>query len=140
MTGKTVVNLQEFRLADNGGVLRNSLGYYDDNRWTTPGQLTSVPRPAENRTESGRISSYQQTNRFYQDASYIRLKQVTLSYQLPASLMKRLKLESVKVYAQGINMLTFTKWTGFDPEFAGTDNSGILPQSRNYTFGLQIGL
>ena len=139
--GKTVLNLQEFRLADNGGVLRNSLGYYYDNRWTTPGQITSVPRPAENRTEvSSRISSYQQTNRFYQDASYLRLKQLTLSYNLPTALTKRLKMETVKVYAQGINVITWTKWTGFDPEFSGTDNSGIVPQSRSYTFGLQIGL
>ncbi|MBD2756868.1 SusC/RagA family TonB-linked outer membrane protein [Spirosoma validum] len=139
--GKTVQNLQEFRFADNGGVLRNSLLYYYENRWTTPGQITSVPRPAENRTEvSGRVSSYQQISRFYQDASYIRLKQITLSYNLPSSLMQHLKMSSVKIYAQSINALTWTKWTGFDPEFAGTDNSGIIPQSRSYTFGIQIGL
>ncbi len=138
--GKTVANFQEFRLADNAAVLRNSLTYYYDNRWTTPGQITSVPRPAENRTEiSGRVSSYQQTNRFYQDASYVRLKQVSLSYNLPSKLIQRLKLSSVKVYAQAINALTWTKWTGFDPEFAGTDNQGVIPQSRSYTAGLQLG-
>jgi len=139
--GKTVANFQEFRLADNAAVLRNSLTYYYDNRWTTPGQITSVPRPAENRTEiSGRVSSYQQTNRFYQDASYVRLKQVSLSYNLPSKLIQRLKLSSIKVYAQAINALTWTKWTGFDPEFAGADNQGVIPQSRSYTVGLQLGL
>ncbi len=139
--GKTVLNAQEFRLADNAGVLRNSLTYYYENRWTTPGQITSVPRPAENRTEiSGRVSSYQQNGRFYQDASYIRLKQVSLSYNLPSALIQRLKMSSVKVYAQAINAITWTKWTGFDPEFAGTDNQGLIPQSRSFTLGLQFGL
>ena len=139
--GKTVINFQEFRLADNAGVLRNSLTYYYDNRWTTPGQITSVPRPAENRAEvSGRISSYQSGTRFYQDASYLRLKQVSLSYSLPSALIQRLKLTNVKVYAQAINALTWTKWTGFDPEFSGTDNQGVIPQSRSYTLGIQIGL
>ena len=144
--GRTIANLQEFRLADNAGVLRNGLASYYENRWTTPGQITSVPRPAENRTElSGRVSSYQSTPRFFQDASYIRLKQLSVSYNLPAAITQRLKMSSVKVYAQGVNMLTFTKWTGFDPEFAvevdaSRDSQGIIPQSRSYTFGLQIGL
>ena len=144
--GRTIVNLQEFRLADNAGVLRSGLASYYENRWTTPGQITSVPRAAENRTElSGRVSSYQSQPRFFQDASYIRLKQLSVSYNLPAAVTQRLKMSSVKVYAQGVNLLTFTKWTGFDPEFAvevdaSRDNQGIIPQSRSYTFGLQIGL
>jgi TonB-dependent starch-binding outer membrane protein SusC len=99
----------------------------------------------DNRTEiSGRISSYQQLSRFYQDASYIRLKQVNLSYNLPNKTLKSLGLQSVRLYAQAVNLLTWTKWTGFDPEFfeltAGTSNQGVIPQSRNYTFGIQIGL
>jgi TonB-dependent starch-binding outer membrane protein SusC len=143
--GRTVQNLQEFRLADNAGALRNSLTYYYDNRWTTPGQITSVPRPANNRTElSGRVSSYQSGPRFFQDASYVRLKQVSLSYNVPTAVVSRLKLSGVKVYAQAINAFTWTKWTGFDPEFAievdaSRDNQGIIPQSRSYTVGVQIG-
>jgi TonB-dependent starch-binding outer membrane protein SusC len=142
--GRTIQNSQEFRLADNAGVLRNGLTYYYDNRWTTPGQITSIPRPANNRTEiSGRVSSYQSGTRFFQDASYLRLKQVTLSYTVPTTVISRLKLSGVKVYAQAINAFTWTKWTGFDPEFTiegGLDNQGIIPQSRNYTLGVQIGL
>jgi TonB-dependent starch-binding outer membrane protein SusC len=142
--GRTAVNTQEFRLADNGAVLRNSLKYYYDNRWTTPGQVTDIPKPVDNRTEiSGRISSYQQTNRFYQDASYIRLKTATLSYNLPTTFLKKIKLTNARVYVQGVNLVTWTKWTGFDPEFVdvnGNNNQGIVPQSRNYTFGVQIGI
>jgi TonB-dependent starch-binding outer membrane protein SusC len=151
--GRVLPNFQEFRLADNAGALRNGLKYYWDNRWTTPGQITDVPRPADARTEiSGRVSSYQTISRFYQDASYIRLKQVGLSYSLPNKVISRIGFQSVKLYTQAINLLTWTKWTGFDPEFndtsaagilnpnAGTGNQGVIPQSRSFIFGVQIGL
>ena len=142
--GRVLANLQEFRLADNAGALRNGLQYYWDNRWTTPGQITDVPRPADVRTEiSGRVSSYQSVARFYQDASYIRLKQVGLSYSLPNKVISRMGFQSVKLYTQAINLLTWTKWTGFDPEFtdqSGNGNQGIVPQSRSFIFGVQIGL
>ena len=142
--GRVLSNLQEFRLADNAGALRNGLKYYWDNRWTTPGQITDVPRPADVRTEiNGRVSSYQTQSRFFQDASYIRLKQVSLSYSLPKSVITKLKFDNIKIYAQAVNLLTWTKWTGFDPEFtdlSGNGNQGIVPQSRSFTFGIQLGL
>ncbi len=138
--GRILPNFQELRLADNGGVLRNSLKSYYDARWTTPGQATSVPRPAENRTEiSGRIASYQTTARFYQDASFMRLKTLSLAYNVPSAVVKRLKMSRIRAYAQGVNVLTWTKWTGFDPEYAATSNEGLIPQARQYTLGLQIG-
>lgn len=142
--GRVLPNLQEFRLADNAGALRNGLQYYWDNRWTKPGQITDVPRPADVRTEiSGRVSSYQQTNRFFQDASYIRLKTVNLSYNLPNKMVKTIGFQAVKLYVQAVNLYTWTKWTGFDPEFIdlnGNGNQGVVPQSRNFTFGVQLGL
>jgi len=138
--GRTIANFQEFRLADNGAVLRNSMTSYYTDRWTTPGQITNVPRPAENRTESsGRIASYQTTARFYQDASFVRLKTVNLAYNIPANILKRLKMSRVRTYIQAVNLLTWTKWTGFDPEFVGS-NEGSIPQSRQFTFGVEIGL
>jgi TonB-linked SusC/RagA family outer membrane protein len=142
--GRTAINFQNFRMADNAAVLRNSRIYYAENRWTTPGQLTDVPRPAYNRTESSaRISSYQTTARFYEDASFIRLKQVTLGYNLPTSILSKYRISNVRVYAQAVNLLTWTKWTGYDPEFQETDanrgTEGIIPQTRNYTFGVQVG-
>jgi TonB-dependent starch-binding outer membrane protein SusC len=144
--GRTALNTQEFRFADNAAVLRNGLVYYWNNRWTTPGQITEVPRPAENRTEiSGRVSSYQSGTRHYQDGSYIRFKQLNMSYSLPKSWLKPIRMSSARIYAQGINLFTWTKWTGFDPEFVnssrtGAANQGIVPISRNYTLGIQFGL
>ena len=142
--GRTLPNTQEFRLADNGAVLRNGLAYYWDNRWTTPGQITEVPKPANNRTEiSGRVSSYQSLTRFYQDGSYVRLKQISLSYSLHSKLLERVRMKTVKLYAQGINLKTWTKWSGFDPEFVnlnGNGNQGVIPLSRNFVVGAQISL
>jgi TonB-linked SusC/RagA family outer membrane protein len=141
--GRTAANVQSLRMSDNGAVMRNSRSVFYDNRWTTPGQITDVPRPAINRAESSRISSYQTTARFYEDASFIRLKQVTLGYNLPSSFLSKYRISNVRVYAQAINMLTWTKWTGYDPEFQETDpargTEGIVPQTRNYTFGIQVG-
>lgn len=141
--GRTVANVQHFRMADNGAVLRNSNVMFFDDRWTTPGQITSVPRPAINRTEnSARISSYQTTARFYEDASFIRLKQITLAYNIPHGFLSKYKINNARVYAQAINLATWTKWTGYDPEFqeSGANSvEGIVPQTRNYTFGVQLG-
>lgn len=140
--GRTVSNLQHFRMSDNGGVLRNSTLRFFEDRWTTPGQVTYVPRPASNRTEnSARISSYQTTARFYEDASFIRLKTLSISYSIPSTFLSKYKISNARVYAQALNLVTWTKWTGYDPEFQDTGNGteGIVPQTRNYTFGVQIG-
>ncbi len=140
--GRTVDNRQHLRMADLGGVPRNSNYVFYEKRWVEPGQITSVPRPALNRTESAaRISSYQTTARFYEDASFIRLKQLTLGYNLPQSMLSRVKMSNARIYAQAVNLITWTKWTGYDPEFQDTGNGveGIIPQTRNYTFGIQVG-
>jgi TonB-dependent starch-binding outer membrane protein SusC len=57
--------------------------------------------------------------------------------------LEMIKLKSLKVYAQAVNLRTWTKWTGFDPEFInlnGSQNQGVIPLARNYTFGVQVGL
>ncbi|PVH23866.1 TonB-dependent receptor [Sphingobacterium corticibacter] len=128
----------------NGGDNRNTLERIFLNRWTTPGQVTTVPRPFDANTEVGSISHATTSSRFLEDASFIRLKNVTLSYQLPTGIAKRLGMTNLKVYAQGENLATFTKWTGYDPElmigfgeFSSTQ--GTIPQTKVYTFGVQVG-
>jgi TonB-linked SusC/RagA family outer membrane protein len=142
--GRTVGNVQHLRMADMGGVLRNSNHYFYENRWTAPGQITDVPAPALNRSQNtATISSYQTLTRFYEDASFIRLKTLTLAYNLPTSLLGRAKIASARVYAQAVNLVTWTNWTGFDPEIRDTGANtieGVIPQSKSYTIGIQIGL
>lgn len=75
--------------------------------------------------------------RFYEDASFARLKDVSLAYQLPSSMLNRLKLSKVKVYVTGRNLATFTKYSGLDPEI---NNQLDVPLQREFIFGLNFGL
>jgi hypothetical protein len=81
-----------------------------------------------------------------EDASYVRLKNVTLSYTLPRSILQRAKIQSVRVYVSGSNLWTLTDYTGYDPEantygqnttVIGIDNGGY-PQSRTYQVGATL--
>jgi hypothetical protein len=66
---------------------------------------------------------------------------VTLSYDLPKFIISKAKLRSVRVFTTGINLLTFTKYPGLDPEIPiGFNEAGNNPQARTITGGLQIGL
>lgn len=129
-------------------------GFSDDNQivsqlaeqWTTPGQITAVPialrqRPHPN--NAGGLSNAINTasTRYLYDSSYIRLKNATLSYTLPSKIASIAKLRNIRVFATGINILTFTKYPGLDPEVPiGLNEIGNNPQARTYTGGLQIGL
>lgn len=107
-------------------------------RWQKPGDITSVPKAYEG-VEPGVTGSRANifSTRQIEDASYIRLKQVTLGYSLPGSLVSRMNLRSVRFFVQGINLLTFTAYTGFDPEILATD-IGRYPQSKQVTGGLTV--
>jgi TonB-linked SusC/RagA family outer membrane protein len=100
--------------------------------WTTPGQVTTI----------GAVSSQRQFNSTdVQDASFLRLRNVQLGYSLPRSIISRLKYVSgVRVFAQGQNLVTWTKWTGFDPEDSNNLASFEYPTPRTYTFGLSVTL
>jgi len=66
------------------------------------------------------------------------LKNVTLSYDLNSEVVKKLKLSNARFYLQGTNLWTLSDWYSYDIEFVGTA-TGIIPQSRNITAGIQIG-
>ncbi|MFC4871650.1 SusC/RagA family TonB-linked outer membrane protein [Negadavirga shengliensis] len=79
---------------------------------------------------------------FYQSRSFVRLQDVSLSYNLPFLILEKLKLGNVQVYVSGKNLVTWTKWQGWDPEFGGggrgAGNNG--PLLKTYTVGLNIQL
>lgn len=114
-------------------------------RWQKPGDITDVPRIIPGAQEVGSANSLfggsiSGHNRFTEDASYLRLKQLSVAYTLPASLVTRLKLSSARVYLQGVNLWTLTEFTGLDPEFAAnTSNIGVLPPSKGIIAGVQFG-
>jgi hypothetical protein len=82
-----------------------------------------------------------------EDASYARLKNISLAYDVPAALLKRVKVSNLRVYVSGTNLVTLTDYTGFDPEgsafgtatsYPGVDQ-GRYPLTKTYLVGLNIG-
>ena len=109
-------------------------------RWLRPGMITDVPR-------SGNVENIHNSSRFVEDGSYLRLKSVTLSYNLPTSLLSKIGLRSLQVFVTGQNLLTFTKYTGYDPEVNAYGSSsvalgvdyGTYPQSKTCVIGVNVG-
>ncbi|MFT2010107.1 TonB-dependent receptor [Pontibacter sp. 13R65] len=85
------------------------------------------------------VQAYINSTYFLQDASYLRLKNVVLSYSLPTALVSRIKSKGISVYVSGDNLLTWTKYEGSDPERASiTGNFAQYPQTRIYNIGTNI--
>lgn len=112
-------------------------------RWTTPGQITETPRlTAAN-------YAITENSRFFEDASYLRLRSLSLGYTIPTNLTKKIKVEKLRVYVTGTNLFLLTKYTGADPESnlygGGAQNIqgydyGTPPQPRTVQFGLNLTL
>lgn len=106
-------------------------------RWEGEGTSNTIPRAIFNDpNNNSRISS-----RFLEDGSYLRIKNVTLGYTLPALLLSRYRVQRIRIYASAQNLLTFTKYSGFDPEvpYNGVDYN-VYPLTRVLSFGLNITL
>ncbi|MGY6522880.1 MAG: SusC/RagA family TonB-linked outer membrane protein [Mongoliitalea sp.] len=119
----------------------NGLREVYDARWTEPGQITHVPRLFV--TAAGNANEFRSQSRNFGSATllkadFIRLAQLTFGYNFKPSMLKSLGLSRARVYAQGLNLLTFSDYPGYDPEFAGAA-TGATPLTRNIQFGVQIG-
>gem|GEM_PF-2784595 len=104
------------------------------NYWQQPGDITDIPAPFVN----GVATQRQFSSRDLEDASFIRLRDVTLAYNVPSKFIEKTVLKNARIYARGVNLLTFTEFTGLDPE----DNNNIsqfeFPNARQYTFGVDF--
>lgn len=106
-------------------------------RWRIPGQITDVPRASF----TLRNSTY-----FVEDGSYLRLKNISLSYNFSGKWMKKIGLSRLQPYFTATNLLTWTKYKGMDPEVNQYGNSGAVqgvdygtyPHCRSYVFGLNV--
>ena len=110
-------------------------------RWQKEGDIASIQRisktyPSSISTPMSRL--YSNSDACFGDVSYIRLKNVSLSYKLPQKWMEKIHIDNCKVYFQGQNMYTFTKYIGLDPEWAGYGWQS--PPIATFTVGLNIGL
>ncbi|MBQ2110061.1 MAG: SusC/RagA family TonB-linked outer membrane protein, partial [Bacteroidales bacterium] len=109
-------------------------------RWIGEGTSTRIPRV----TNSNPNQNWRSSDLYVKDGSYLRLKTAQIGYTIPAKLVAKTGLSNIRVYVAGENLLTFTKYDGFDPEMAsagyttlGVDR-GIYPQSRTITVGASI--
>jgi hypothetical protein len=117
---------------ENPSYLWDNLNVDLANEWRTPGQITDIPRPGNTYRSN--------TTRFIEDGDFLRLRNVILSYSLPKSVLNKIKLNNVRVYAQGQNLLTFTDFRSYDPEITGTSLTGAqYPALKTITFGASIG-
>ena len=105
------------------------------NRWTGEGTTNEYPRftTADPNQNWSKASDF-----FVKDASYLRLKNVTLGYTLPVKWTNKIFVKKLRVFAAMENALTFTKYDGFDPEIADYVDRGIYPQARTIQFGAGI--
>lgn len=118
------------------GATVNTLLYGYNTRWQKPGDIVPTPRTVNGLADINSVG-WGTGTRYVFKTDYVRLKQITLSYDVPGQVMKRFKLEGARFYVQGLNLWTYTKWPSYDPEFTG-DNFGIIPQSKNVIMGLQL--
>ena len=125
----------------NYGYLSNPYGFMVNkdesalDRWTAPGQLTTIPLATATSASDAysEYNKYRVSSAIWKDASYIRLKNVSLKYSL-GNVIKGWKGSNFTVYVQGQNLFTITKYDGFDPETKGLS----LPPLTVYTAGLQL--
>jgi len=111
-------------------------------RWQTEGDETDIPKLSINSSRD-----FNTTRHLYK-ASFLRLRNVTLAYNLPDKVLKKMKMRKFQIYVSGQNLFVVTPYKGWDPE-VNRDGSGAItqgvtylspPQARIFTAGLNIGL
>ena len=116
----------------------NQLAYVID-RWTGEGSTNEHPRLTTGPTNNNLFSDY-----YVEDGSFVRLRNLQFGYTLPSTLLRKIHIESLRVYVAANNLITLTRYMGFDPDLgsssvlsAGVDY-GMYPQARSLMGGLQI--
>ncbi|MDA9554818.1 TonB-dependent receptor [Pelobium sp.] len=110
-------------------------------RWTGEGSTNDARNPRYSFTDGN--NNTRVSDRYVEDGSFAKIKNIQLGYTLPASLLKSKTISKIRIYAQVKNAYTFTKYSGYDPEISGgVLDSGIdrgaYPQARTYSMGLDV--
>lgn len=113
------------------------------NRWRKEGDITDIPRADHTDPGGNRRSS----TRWLEDGSYLRIKTVTLSYDVPSAVLQKIRVSNLRLYATAQNLFTFTRYTGIDPEANSYGNSTVTdlgfdyatyPQYKTFLFGVNL--
>lgn len=130
--GNKVLNFT--RWYTEGGVSNGNYSADVIGRWTSAGTTNTMPRLVLNDPNgNNRVS-----DRFVEDASYIRLKNIRLSYSLPAKWISGATMKKAVVYVSSQNLFTITNYSGMDPEVGGGVDIGFYPQARTFLAGVTI--
>lgn len=118
---------------NNANYAKQALG-----RWTGEGSSYTFPRL----TDADDNNNFTNPSDFYlEDGSYFRFKTVQLGYTLPNGWTRRISLQKARIYVMAENLLTFTRYSGFDPEIGGgvmSIDRGVYPQARSFMVGLNV--
>jgi TonB-linked SusC/RagA family outer membrane protein len=105
-------------------------------RWTGPGTSTTWPRLTDNDLNN----NFEYNSSFYlQSGTYFRIKTLQLGYTLDRNLAQKIGIQKLRIYLTGQNLVTFTKYTGYDPDISGSIDQGFYPQARTFIVGLNVG-
>ena len=106
----------------------------------TPENETNIP------VLGGTSANYHNSDRFVYNGSFVKLKNISLTYSIPRKLLNRIFVENLEVYVSGQNLFTITSFPGYDPEATSSNTArtqgiemGVIPNPRTYTFGLRLG-
>ncbi|WP_439555564.1 TonB-dependent receptor domain-containing protein, partial [Dyadobacter sp.] len=115
------------------------------NRWRSAEQPGDGKSPRANSRPTGNNNLV--STRWVEDASFLRIRNITLGYKLPKSVSDKVRLESIRLYGGVQNAFTFSKYLGYNPEVSGYEGPltggvdyGSYPLPRTYTIGINIGL
>jgi TonB-linked SusC/RagA family outer membrane protein len=135
VSGNMIYNCNRMLLEGGENSKITNLGTQMLQSWTADNPSTNMPRAY------GRASNYWASNLFLENGSYLRLKNVQIGYNLPKKILVPAQIESCRLYVSASNLLTFTKYTGYDPEasYSGVDR-GNYPQAITILFGVKMDL
>ncbi len=116
----------------------------DISPWTPTNTNTSDPRLARNTEQGIILNNRADSDRWLEDASYVRVRNLEIGYNLPATFLSRIHTNNARVFISGQNLLTFTGYSGLDPDVTGASllqrglDAGNWPASRVYSLGLNF--
>jgi hypothetical protein len=107
-------------------------------RWMNPGDVATHPRPVY----GGNLQSNKPSSRFLEDGSYLRIRNVNLTYRIPSPILSKIRISRAQVFVSADNLITFTKFSGLDPEAQSFNIAGLsdfkYPISKQFLAGVQI--
>lgn len=133
--GNKVLNQDRMLFESDGAYGDQNLWKGALNYWKKPGDMNVLPKPIYNNSSN----SYNTSTRYLEDGSYLRIKDITLAYNLPSKWIKKALMSGVRIYASALNLYTFHNMNYWDPEH-GTQGATVIsyPMTRSMIVGVDI--